>query len=146
MRLFSLVILLLWVGASCIADDWPTWQHDQRRSGFSGEELEPAKLAVEWTWQSNFPPQPAWHGPAKWDAYARIRDLPAMRSYDQVFHVVAVGDSGFFGSSADDAVRCLELTTGKERWKFTTDGPVRVLRWSRTVESTSDRMTDSFTA
>ncbi len=126
MRLFSLVILLLWVGASCIADDWPTWQHDQRRSGFSGEELEPAKLAVEWTWQSNFPPQPAWHGPAKWDAYARIRDLPAMRSYDQVFHVVAVGDSGFFGSSADDAVRCLELTTGKERWKFTTDGPVRV--------------------
>lgn len=123
----SLVLLVVSIcGTSCLADDWPTWQHDQRRSGFSGEQLEVAKLAVEWTWQSNFPPQPAWHGPAKWDAYARIRDLPAMRSYDQVFHVVAVGDAVFFGSSADDAVRCLELSTGKERWKFVTDGPVRV--------------------
>lgn len=126
MRLLSLVIAFLGGFTSCVADDWPTWQHDQRRSGFSAEEIEPAKLEVEWTWKSNFPPQPAWHGPAKWDAYARIRDLPAMRSYDQVFHVVAVEDAVFFGSSADDSVRCLELTTGKERWKFITDGPVRV--------------------
>lgn len=126
MKLLSLLMALLGFGTSCLADDWPTWQHDQRRSGFSGEKLEAAKLAVEWKWQSNFPPQPAWHGPAKWDAYARIRDLPAMRSYDQVFHAVAVDDSAFFGSSADDSVRCLEAATGKVRWKFTTDGPVRV--------------------
>jgi outer membrane protein assembly factor BamB len=126
MRRSLVLLLVLFVGTSCFADDWPTWQHDQRRSGFSGEQIEAGNLVAEWTWQSNFPPQPAWHGPAKWDAYARIRDLPAMRSYDQVFHVVAVGDSVLFGSSADDAVRCLTLTTGKERWKFTTDGPVRV--------------------
>ena len=126
MRLLSLLIPLLGFGASCVADDWPTWQHDERRSGFSGESIDASKLNVEWTWKSNFPPQPAWHGPAKWDAYARIRDLPAMRSYDQVFHVVTVGDSAFFGSSADDSVRCLDLATGKERWKFVTDGPVRV--------------------
>ena len=126
MRLLLLVLVLLGSGTSCVADDWPTWQHDQRRSGFSSEPIDAANLSVEWTWESNFPPQPAWHGPAKWDAYARIRDLPAMRSYDQVFHVVAVGDSAFFGSSADDSVRCLDLATGKERWKFVTDGPVRV--------------------
>ncbi len=126
MRLLLLLIILLGSGASCIADDWPTWQHDQRRSGFSREKLEAATLELEWAWQSNFTPQPAWHGPAKWDAYARIRDLPAMRSYDQVFQVVVVGESAYFGSSADDAVRCLDLDTGKERWKFVTDGPVRV--------------------
>jgi outer membrane protein assembly factor BamB len=126
MRLFVALAVLLGCGTSCIAEDWPTWQHDQRRSGFSGEAIDAETLGVEWVWRSAFPPQTAWHGPAKWDAYARIRDLPAMRSYDQVFHVVAVGDSVFFGSSADDAVRCLELTTGKERWKFVTDGPVRV--------------------
>ena len=126
MRLLLLVLVLLGSGTSCVADDWPTWQHDQRRSGFSSEPIDAANLSVEWTWESNFPPQPAWHGPAKWDAYARIRDLPAMRSYDQVFHVVAVGDSAFFGSSADDLVRCLDLATGKERWKFVTDCPVRV--------------------
>jgi outer membrane protein assembly factor BamB len=126
MRLLSLSIALLGFGSSCAADDWPTWQHDQRRSGFSSESIDASDLSVEWTWNSNFPPQPAWHGPAKWDAYARIRDLPAMRSYDQVFHVVAVDGSAFFGSSADDSARCLELSTGKERWKFVTDGPVRV--------------------
>ena len=124
---FALVLLLsLLAGTVTQADDWPTWQHDQRRSGFSEEQIAAENLSVEWSWQSNFPPQPAWHGPAKWDAYARIRDLPAMRSYDQVFHVVAVGDAVFFGSSADDSVRCLKLSTGKERWKFITDGPVRV--------------------
>ncbi|MFT5326900.1 MAG: hypothetical protein ACI8P0_004783, partial [Planctomycetaceae bacterium] len=126
MRLFWLLIVLLGSGASCVADDWPTWQHDQRRSGFSSESIDVSNLSVEWTWESNFPPHPAWHGPAKWDAYARIRDLPAMRSYDQVYHVVVVGDSAFFGSSADDSVRCLDLATGKQRWKFVTDGPVRV--------------------
>jgi outer membrane protein assembly factor BamB len=126
MRNLIVLTVLLACGVSCIAEDWPTWQHDQRRSGFSGEQIDAAHLDVDWSWQSNFPPQPAWHGPAKWDAYARIRDLPAMRNYDQVFHVVAVGDSAFFGSSADDSVRCLELATGKELWKVVTDGPVRV--------------------
>ena len=29
-------------------------------------------------------------------------------------------------SSADDAVRCLDAANGRERWKFVTDGPVRV--------------------
>ena len=126
MKFVLVLLLILLVGTVCQADDWATWQHDQRRSGFSSEQIAAGNLSVDWTWQSNFPPQPAWHGPAKWDAYARIRDLPAMRSYDQVFHVVAVGDSAFFGSSADDSVRCLEMATGKERWKFITDGPVRV--------------------
>jgi outer membrane protein assembly factor BamB len=126
MRLLSAVLIILAVEASCSADDWPTWQHDSRRSGFSSEQIDAANLGVEWVWQSSFPPQPAWHGPAKWDAYARIRDLPAMRSYDQVFHVVVAGAAAFFGSSADDSVRYLDLATGDERWKFVTNGPVRV--------------------
>ena len=126
MKCLSLLIVFLGMVASGFADDWPTWQHDQRRSGFSSEQIDARRLAPDWSWKSNFPPQPAWHGPAKWDAYARIRDLPAMRSYDQVFHVVVVGDRAFFGSSADDSVRCLDVKTGEESWKFVTDGPVRV--------------------
>lgn len=109
-----------------VAGDWPTWQHDNRRSGFSSEQIDAVRLTEEWVWQSPFPPQPAWHGPAKWDAYANLRDLPSMRSYDLVFHTTCVGDSLFFGSSADDAVRCLDVRDGTLRWSYTAEGPVRI--------------------
>ncbi len=127
MRLIlAVVILVVSIAGTNQAEDWSTWQHDARRSGYSGEKIDSGKLMQEWVWRSAFPPQPAWHGPAKWDAYARIRDLPSMRSYDLVFHVVSVGDAVYFGSSADDAVRCLDAASGQVRWKFVTDAPVRI--------------------
>jgi outer membrane protein assembly factor BamB len=44
---------------------------------------------------------------------------------DHAHAAVISGDAVFFGSSADDTVRCLDLQTGAERWVFWTDGPVR---------------------
>lgn len=108
------------------ADDWPTYQHDVRRSGVTAEALDVDALEAAWVWRSPRPPQPAWHGPAKWDAYAGIRGLRSMRNYDPVFHVIAVGESVYFGSSVDDAVRCLDAATGRERWIHVTEGPIRV--------------------
>jgi len=108
------------------ADDWPTHQHDNQRTGFSRDKIDAADLNVQWVWRSPTPPNPAWAGPAKWDAYAGHRGLPSMRGYDHVFHTVAVKDSVFFGSSVDDSVHCLDLKTGREKWIYTTDGPVRV--------------------
>jgi outer membrane protein assembly factor BamB len=108
------------------AADWPTYRHDNRRSGVSGETLAAESLAAVWTYRSPQPPQPAWAGPAKWDAYAGIRPLRSMRNYDPVFHVIAAGDSVYFGSSADDSLHCLDAATGSEKWRFTTDAPVRV--------------------
>ena len=49
-----------------------------------------------------------------------------MRNYDPVFHVVAVGDAVYFGSSVDDAVRCIDVKTARQRWIAYTDGPVRI--------------------
>ncbi|MDP6557423.1 MAG: PQQ-binding-like beta-propeller repeat protein [Pirellulaceae bacterium] len=108
------------------AADWPTYQHDVRRSGYTTEHLEAARLIRVWTWRSHHPPQPAWPGPAKWDAYANLRNLPSMRAYDLVFHPVAVGDAVFFGSSVDDSLYCLDASSGVARWTFTCDGPIRV--------------------
>ncbi len=126
--------LFVWVGQMAAvsipnrlpADDWPTYQHDIRRSGHTPEQLDAASLSPAWTWRSPHPPQTAWPGPARWDAYAYHRDLPSMRAYDLVFHPVAVGDQVFFGSSVDDTLYCLDAVTGAERWTFTCEGPIRI--------------------
>lgn len=109
-----------------IAADWPTYQHDIRRSGVALEPLPDGPLKPTWVYESPQPPKPAWDGAAKWDAYAGLRGLKSMRNYDPVYHVTVAGQSLFFGSSADDTVRCLDTRTGRERWSFTTDGPVRI--------------------
>ena len=124
-RLVSLSLALL----PCVlarAEDWPTFRHDNRRSGATTERLDAARLREQWVWRSPHPPQPAWAGPAKWDAYHNLRGLRSMRNYDPVFHVIAVGGAVYLGSSVDDAVHCLDASTGKERWLFHTDGPVRL--------------------
>lgn len=129
MRISQLCLIVILVGAvqSATRADWPTWQHDIRRSGFDVQtQVEASRLASTWTRKSAFPPETAWHGPAKWDAYAVIRGLPSMRSYDLAFQVVANDDAVFFGSSTDDSVHCLDAKTGKSRWVFTTDGPIRI--------------------
>ncbi len=117
--------------ASVQAEDWPTWQHDNRRTGATKEQLSVRKLEPAWTWHSSAPPQTAWAGPAKYDAYAGHRNLPSMRNYDAVFHMISVGDRLWFGSSVDDSVYCLNVNTGKVNWAHTTDGPIRLApTWS----------------
>ncbi len=114
------------VGQPALADDWPTYQHDLRRSAVSSETLEMQDLRELWTYESAAAPQTAWAGPAKWDAYAHINGLRSMRNYDPVFHVTSVGNSLYFGSSVDDSVYCLNAADGSERWTTCTDGPVRI--------------------
>ncbi|MHC4325529.1 MAG: outer membrane protein assembly factor BamB family protein [Planctomycetota bacterium] len=48
-----------------------------------------------------------------------------MRDFDPVFYITAVGDSVYFGSSSEDCTYCLDAKTGKEKWVFFTDAPVR---------------------
>ena len=84
---------------------WPTFRGDNARSGFANVKIEPSRLEEAWKWKSELPPDPAWDGPARWDAYNQIRDLPAMRQYDACFHPVSDGESVFFGSSSQDTQR-----------------------------------------
>lgn len=106
--------------------DWPTHRKDFARSGVTAEVLNPEHLREAWVWRSAHAPTQAWPGPARWDAYGKIPDLRSMRNFDPVFHISAVGASVFFGSSADDTLYCLDAKTGKLRWTFTTQGPIRI--------------------
>jgi len=60
------------------------------------------------------------------DFWHNIREPRPRVTYDWAFHVVSVGDSVYFSSSADDKVYCLDASTGRERWGFFTEGPVRL--------------------
>ena len=108
------------------AEDWPTYRHDNRRSGSTAESLEVSNLAPAWVWASAWRPMPAWDGPADVDAYRKVQELGDTRNYDPAFFAVVVADRVYFGSSADDTVRCLDLATGEVVWRFAAGGPVRV--------------------
>ena len=124
--LFPLFGLTALLQPNINGEDWPVFQHDNYRSAKTTENLRADLLEPAWVWQSPHPPQPAWSGPAKWDAYAGIRGLRSMRNYDPVFHVVTASGKVFFGSTVDDSVRCLDALTGETRWIHHTDGPVRI--------------------
>jgi outer membrane protein assembly factor BamB len=106
------------------AEDWPTFMHDNHRSGVTGEKLQPP-LGESWVFKAVRPPEPAWPPPARQDFYHRHHDLRETVAYDRAFHVVGTGQTIFFGSSADDQVYALDARTGRQRWRSFTEGPVR---------------------
>jgi len=124
--ILATVICVLFSAIAAVADDWPTCRHDVGRTGVTDHDLDVEHLRMLWVWKSPYLPQPAWAGPAKRDAYRRLTKLPAMRDYDFVFQPIAVAGSVYFGSSAENAVYCLDAATGDVRWTFIAEGPVRV--------------------
>ena len=118
------VLAILTLGSQAFAETWPTYRHDNRRSGVTSETLE-FPLRQSWVRRSEHTPQTAWTGPAKWDAYSGNSGLQSMRNFDPCFFVTAADGSVFFGSSVDDAVHALDASNGKERWVFFTGSAVR---------------------
>ena len=121
----TIFLLAALVPCTLSADSWPTYMHDNDRSGQSTEELK-LPLHVQWTYQATKPPEPAWPKPAKQNFWANKFNLRARVIYDRAFHVVAADGAILFGTSSSDQVVCLDSKTGKTRWSFFTEGPVRL--------------------
>ena len=111
---------------TAVAEDWPTYMHDNHRSGVTSEQLE-VPLATGWVYNTNRTPQPAWaETPPRWAIWQSLTgDYDSRLAYDLAYQVAVVGDSMYFGLSNGDAVICLDAGDGSERWKFFTNGPVR---------------------
>jgi outer membrane protein assembly factor BamB len=105
-------------------EDWPTYMHDNSRSGISDCQL-PLPLTPIWIRTAEAPPEPAWPPPAPRDFFHR-KDLTPRVVFDRAFHVVSAGGRVVWGSSSDDSVTCVDLATGKKLWRFHTEGPVRL--------------------
>ena len=122
-RLLAWVVLMTCVAGSAYAADWPTYRHDNARSGATTEELRPA-LTECWTFRPRHAPSPAWEPPRSVPVEG-ILELPRVR-FDDAYHVAVVGSSVYFGSSSDNKVYALDAATGKVRWTRFTGGPVRL--------------------
>ncbi|MCI0360123.1 MAG: PQQ-binding-like beta-propeller repeat protein, partial [Planctomycetaceae bacterium] len=113
MRTTALTLLAIcgWL-ACCSAADWPMYRADAERSGFTAETL-PAELTLAWTWQPAHLPTPAWP-----------RDERML--FDRAHDVVISGGVLLLGTSAEGRVIALDPATGREKWTFFTDAPVRL--------------------
>ncbi|MEE2989902.1 MAG: PQQ-binding-like beta-propeller repeat protein [Planctomycetota bacterium] len=104
---------------------WPTYMRDNRRSGTTPEKLE-LPLHCQWEYHSHLAPRPAWPPPAPQNFWSETFNLRARVIFDRAFHLVSDGKAVFFGSSADNQVVSLDITTGTPRWRYLTAGPVRL--------------------
>lgn len=112
----SLGMLLLVLALSATAADWPTYRHDNARSGVTTERLV-LPLHASWIHRPLRSPAPSWPTD-QWNEAKAIFDLAN--------HVVAAESQVFFASSADGIVTALDAVTGVTRWSFCGGGPVRV--------------------
>jgi len=109
------------------AEDWPTFGHDNRRSCASSENPQVIGLREIWVYVSPHPPKRSWPEPERRDWYHKPQlPLKPRITFDYAFDAVAAGDAVFFGSSADGKLYCLDGASGKVRWVFYTEGPVRL--------------------
>jgi outer membrane protein assembly factor BamB len=120
------ILILLCCLQTARADDWPTYMHDNHRSGVTSEQVV-LPLRTGWTYNTNRPPRPAWsETPALHDIWHGTHgDYDSRVLNDLAYHVAVVSESLYFGTSSGDALICLDATNGDERWKFFTNGPVR---------------------
>lgn len=116
--------------ASAVAEDWPTYLHDNARSSMTAEKPK-LPLQERWVFTPRHAPEPAW--PESTDQPSRVR-------FDDAYHVAVAGKLLYFGSSADHKVYALDAAQGKEQWSAFTGGPVRVTPsvWEGRVYAASD--------
>jgi len=112
-------------GNICLAENWPSYLHDNTRSGITSERVS-FPLHENWRHQSAHAPKPAWPAPAPHDYWHNHHNLRPTVTYDRAYHVTVVGDAAYYASSADDKVYAIDTATGEVRWSFFTEGPVRL--------------------
>ncbi|MBM4154502.1 MAG: hypothetical protein FJ221_05675 [Lentisphaerae bacterium] len=107
------------------AGDWPAFRHDNHRSGATDAELT-FPLRHVWTHRPLQPPAPAWPAPAATNYAVMHGPLYPTLTFDRAYHAVADAASVYYGSSGDDSVCAVDAATGRLRWRFVTEGPVRL--------------------
>jgi outer membrane protein assembly factor BamB len=122
-RLSWTILIAGCLAATAVADDWPTYRHDNQRSAVTAERVA-APLSEDWAFTPLHGPSHAWGDPQP-KPVEKILEQPRLR-FDDAFHVAVAGGMVFFGSSSECKVYALDAATGEVRWEFFTEGPVRM--------------------
>ena len=93
------------------AEDWPMYQHDAERSGFTAESL-PDDLRTQWVHTLPATPRPAWPRSDR-------------MMFDRAAQPIVAEGLVFFGDSVDCSIHALDAKSGREKWTFPTRAPVR---------------------
>ncbi len=115
---FSIVLCVIFSFTLChIASsaDWPTYRSDITRSGVTDGSV-PAELGLQWQYIPTHAPKPAWPMPSE--------ERPRMH-VDNAYYAVMAEDTVYFGSSVTNKIHAIDAASGKPRWTFFTQGPVR---------------------
>jgi outer membrane protein assembly factor BamB len=123
--LLSLLILAAALTDTSDAEDWPTYLHDNYRSGATSEQLE-LPLRTNWVRTTVRGPRPAWdETPALQDFWQGVYGNKSRVPIENAFRIVVEGNLLYFGSSNSDKLTCLDTESGTELWTFFTGGPIR---------------------
>lgn len=123
-RLLPAVFLALCIIAcdQCTAADWPTYAHDNQRSGITSEEL-PPPLNQAWVFEHAFKPAKGW--PLNVNGYGAWKNAPNV-NYDDASHVVAVGSTAYLAASGENCVYAIDAARGEILWTFRTEAAPRL--------------------
>ncbi len=128
------VAILAFVASPLFADaafaaDWPMYRYDSQRSAATSHQLAD-DLHLQWTVRLA-EPRRAW--PWQQDDFEKL-------AFDASYEPVVVGDTLFVGSMVTDSVTAYDIDSGRQRWRYQADGPVRLapLVWQDRVYAASD--------
>jgi len=108
--LFVATALAIFPAATAFGADWPMWRCTADRAGAAPGRL-PGQLRELWVREL---PAPA----KAWPNEPRLH-------FDASYEPVVMGKTLFFGSPNDGSVAALDTETGRLKWRFYTEGPVR---------------------
>ena len=123
-RLFTSIFLALGtlVCDRCTGADWPTYAHDNQRSGITTEELSPP-LNQAWVFEPAFQPARGW--PLNVNGYGAWKNAPNV-NYDDASQVVAVGSTAYLAASGENCVYAIDAVRGEILWTFRTEAAPRL--------------------
>lgn len=106
--LVSWCVSLTGLNFTC-ASDWPMWRQNAGRTGVTEDSL-PEKLALKWV--RHLPEiTPAYHSP-------RLQ-------FDAGYEPVVADGTLLIASSRNDSITAYEASSGRERWVYHSNGPIR---------------------